>query len=118
MKENNRLIANFMGWDESMSGHYPVDYNTPKGPYVGDKPLEMYHKSWDWLIPVVEKIENLEDYRFDITIRQETITILDKNNNKEIYCFFGEGESKLEIVYGAVIEFIQWYNKQNEEKMK
>ena len=62
--EKNKLIAKFMnGMDEDI--------------------IHKFHKSWDWLMPVVEKIENLEDYRFDIIIRQETVIILDKNYNEE-----------------------------------
>ena len=120
----NKLIAEFMGWKTHKRMHYilqreVIEYNQNLliEPYCNhndgyiQEGGELFDNSWDWLMPVIEKIENLENYRFDITIRQETITILDKDKEEEIYCFFGEGESKLEIVYKAVIEFIKWYNE-------
>ena len=45
--KNNKLIAEFMG-DE-----HPLAEVTHEASY-------RYHTSWDWLMPVVEKIEKLE----------------------------------------------------------
>ena len=41
-----------------------------------------YHKSWDWLMPVVEKIEDLYDgeYFFDICGRRSRISIMVNHN--------------------------------------
>ena len=56
---DNKLIAEFMG------GYTPYEKfgdNTEyyyKGKYVKLENME-FHKSWDWLMPVVEKIEKLE----------------------------------------------------------
>jgi hypothetical protein len=73
-------------------------------------PYFEYHYSWEWIMPVIEKIESL-DY------------------SSEIYCiggfehrtqFFSCGicpfkainfKRKLESVYDAVINFIRWYNE-------
>ena len=94
--DNNRLIAIFMDNYQKLSNDFQFG---------------RFHLQWDWLMPVVEKIENLEEFRFDITIRQKTITIFDKNNNEEIYCFFGKGDNKLEVTYQGIIGFIKWYTK-------
>jgi hypothetical protein len=54
--EDNKLIAEFMGHtfaDYDLGGlHYLIDGN-----YVEYNSLQ-YDASWDWLMPVVEKIEN------------------------------------------------------------
>jgi len=57
-----------------------------------------YHSSWDWLMPVVDKIStiNLKQYEDDF-IPQELW----------IYGLF----TPIEMVYEAVVEFIKWYNK-------
>ena len=43
--KDNKLIAEFMGGGKE----YHIDMNT--------KTLKSYHTSWDWLMPVLEKIE-------------------------------------------------------------
>ena len=51
--KNNKLIAEFMGhrYAKNRNAHESSDY------YYEDIELE-YHTSWDWLMPVIEKIEN------------------------------------------------------------
>ena len=95
--ENNKLIAEFMG----RSGKLCDTLYTFKG--VSDL-LEddiwytieqsKFHTSWDWLIPVVIKIE--QDCE---GIPQELLNI-------SLY-------SDINEVYNAVVEFIKEYNKQN-----
>jgi hypothetical protein len=49
MKDNNKLIAEFMGGEKpertSDLRHFIEEHHN-------------YHTSWDWLMPVIEKIEN------------------------------------------------------------
>lgn len=68
-----------------------------------------YHTSWDWLMPVVEKIEQLEYY---VRIEQNLVTIYKVS---KAYEWFGGGtsETKIESTYIAVIEFIKYYNARN-----
>ncbi len=49
IEENNKLIAEFMNVDHVDIDQAYEDYGELK-----------YHTSWDWLMPVVEKIESLE----------------------------------------------------------
>jgi len=51
--ENNRLIAEFMGvvFHDDENQYYNAD-----GLHIGN--TLQYHTSWDWLMPVVRKIEN------------------------------------------------------------
>jgi hypothetical protein len=70
-----------------------------------------YHKDWNWLMPVVEKIEHeitpVEILDFQCRISR---TIY---NPEQILTT--SDESKIAAVYNAVIQFITWYN-QNKEK--
>ena len=80
-----------------------------------------YHKRWDKLMPVVEKIESitfnigkevvttwvhiLGDGCF-IDQRNETITLQPNKPEQNL--------SKLEATYRAVLEFIKWHNEKQD----
>lgn len=99
--ENNKLIAEFMSVDLH---EYVMN---------GGKTLE-YHSSWDWLMPVVEKIES---NGFDVRIRKDDCVIYycsDKSDDVVLYLESKSG--KMESAYLAVVEFIKWYNKNKEEQ--
>lgn len=91
--EGNRLIAEFMGLRIGVDKYsYRVGATEP----LHEKHLD-YHKSWDWLIPVVEKIGNLS-----------------KKKNKQLWgnIVFALRLVKKEEIYKEVIEYIKWYNNQ------
>ena len=119
--ENNKLIAEFL----SVKIHpcetiekfkfLPIE---ERGLYNGYFIDELkYHEDWNWLMEVVEKIESLEIFdrmgRFNINTKNfdenYTSFITDKDEDF-IQC---EGDTKIEAVYNAVVEFIKWYNNQN-----
>lgn len=58
--EGNKLIAEFMGakWNGATENIFRFTENLPIEGKNNYKTLE-YHSSWDWLMPVVEKIEYL-----------------------------------------------------------
>jgi hypothetical protein len=74
-----------------------------------------YHASWEWLMPVVEKIESLENIRFGFTIDVLHVIVTDyKGKGVEIiwvHKFPDNGDTKLSMTYDAVHQFIQWYNQ-------
>lgn len=103
--ENNKLIAEFMGYN-SKTGVW--DEGIYKG--LEDEPImkNTYETQWDWLMPVINKIGN----------------ILDDNNIEELedweeqYCSFNEVsllDFKIENLYESTIEFIKWYNLNNKK---
>lgn len=103
----NKLIAEFMGYIyQPCSEDFAVDfYKDPKGKLKNnlanvDGGLD-FHKHWELLMPVVEKIENL-GHTVDIWNNVSVIPHLPKQI----------GESKIEAVYKAVVQFITWYNQQ------
>ena len=93
-QENNKLIAEFWGmelgidktmyYDDAENLHPPTPINELK-----------FHTSWNWLMPVVEKI-------------------LSKANDDELIERFYEIQDaipNLEATYKAVVEFINEYNQ-------
>lgn len=94
--ENNKLIAEFMGliyneqrvkqWEDENGWRYEE---------------LLYHSSWDWLIPVIDKIYYTDEYisyKSSLSQFSERVWI----NTKFI-----------EITYETVVDFIKWFNKQN-----
>ena len=75
-----------------------------------DSNLLLYHKSWDWLMPVVEKIESLS-YNFEKNyqpVDKDWQCLITKGNDIMFQEF--HTDSKLAAHY-VVTEFIKWYNK-------
>jgi len=111
MEKYNILIALFMGFE---SKNYPVNNYWARPTHaieneefcysVGDL---KYHESWDWLIPVVEKIETME---FTTQIQHNDCIIYDGEN--EFRQFGDRRRTKFETTHQAVIDFINWYNEQ------
>jgi hypothetical protein len=119
--ENNKLIAEFMGLHKfgnkktSDTYHHDIpDYRlldkglvNPAHHYTPDQ--MKYHSSWDWLMPVVEKIEDIGFEFFIVENRSKVCHNTDKSIDVLSYL---EGGNKLDITYQTVVEFIKWYNKE------
>ena len=104
--DNNRLIAEFMGWDINNISTIPTNLHLSNLELDnGEKFIEKYHTSWDWLMPVVERIESNE--RYDVEILQYGTRITD--NQKEIVNNIANisFDKKINHTYDAVIEFIK-----------
>ena len=104
---DNKLIAEFMQSIED--GLYLDGLYFHKGGYY-DTNME-FHTSWDWLMPVVEKIEEDEEIDVNILLNGTRIfkwrTDTDIVNNVAKISF----DKKIEHVYAAVVEFIKKLNK-------
>ena len=101
--ENNKLIAEFMGYSQP----HPK-YPTTTYWYKKDFPpltVLLWDTSWDWLMEVVEKIES--DERYDVDILQYGTRITD--NQKEIVNNIADMsfDKKIEHTYDAVVKFIK-----------
>ena len=124
MTENNKLIAEFMGFNfnrfkddgiiEPQEEVFFTDYKTFT--------LEelRFNKDWNWLMEVVERIESL-GVNFWIVKNKVKLTIvgeLAKKLSDSLYDTEFEGYdfeyyiegTKIEATYQAVVEFIKWYN--------
>lgn len=102
---DNRLIAEFMGHKLGLDGDgmgEPQCRIFENG--LGTKRIEnTYSKSWDWLMPVVQKIESL-GYVFTIQGGKAEFGEM----ISETRCFIAD--DKLSSTHKAVVWFIQEYN--------
>jgi hypothetical protein len=119
IKIGNILIAEFMGLDAQIlstnnvhswsdAPFYYITEDSKEKVMEGVSEYSKYHKSWDWLMPVVEKIES--DERYDVDILQYGTRISD--NQKEIVNNIANisFDKKIDHTYQAVVEFIKNQN--------
>jgi len=114
--ENNDIIAKFMGG--KYETNLPFEYiktgwtNTPANDnqQIAQSHQFKYNFSWNWLMPVVEKIES---FKHPVYICGNNCQIYEKKSwGKDIGWFTDSyGRDKLEAVYLAIIDFINWYNQ-------
>lgn len=116
MKENN-LIADFMGWklQDNPTERWYGSYREPNGILHKntDKEPLLFHTSWDWLMPVVEKIEctTIDNNDNSDNFFNVMIEVFECNINGGNICICESGNTKLEATYKAVVEFINQLNK-------
>ena len=110
MKEKNKLIAEFMDMQLTDIGWYDSEGVLSLG-YTGDNTFDdlLFHTSWDWLMPVVGKIESLG---YDVIINGEWCNIHSVELEDDICDISIKG--KINAVYIAVVEFIKWFNENKE----
>ena len=108
INDNNKLIAEFMMGEKVVDGlNIPLmAYLDSKGDYHHEEDLH-YHSSWDWLMPVVEKIES-DGRTYQCVQQLHTVYFYDVKTKGTIS--FSCKETKLESTYEAVVKFIKWYN--------
>ena len=79
--KDNKLIAEFMG--ESPKGFYEkIEDGYNKIPYA---------ESWDWLMPVVEKINTLDNCKYQLEINHCNATVRDIEDEQSILQFLEYG---------------------------
>jgi hypothetical protein len=108
--EGNKLIAEFMGWvwSDAFRGLLPDHWIDENGGCEGLKTELEFHSSWDELMPVVEKIEDM-GYTFKICRRRIEI---DKDGEHPPYPFiYSKLDTKIESAWVGCIEFIKWHNQ-------
>lgn len=139
--DNNILIANFMGWEYKKAENYDTTdkvFFTPHKQQVWQEadffsqydyewetvseflPKELkFNTSWDWLIPVIEKIELLSNNSkmfgvFTLHGLGRTKVSCYKNNQLDKTIDILNENYGILPTYSAVLEFIKWYNQQKE----
>ena len=111
--DNNKMIAEFMGYTQP----HPEYPSTTYWYKEGKAPLTIlsFDTDWNWLMDVVEKIENFEDEnrcaKYNFIIEQSFVEIIDNNNSDTL--FFTDNDTKQISVYKAVVEFIKYYNDES-----
>lgn len=136
---NNILISEFMG-AKADDGELEGWYFGIVFPHGFDRTMDLkYHKSWDWLMTVVEKIETMiltvpHSYRRGFMKDQTTSAVslnlffderseflgwcsyISWNGGNQIKDISERYSKKIDAYYRCVIEFIKWLNSVNPEK--
>ncbi len=124
-RDNNKLIAEFLNWSFDGLNFY----NEKEASEWGYSTYSLkFHCLWDWLIPVVEKIESIHSNHhgyFGVHISSNSCSIQGTNLHLAIQDLEGYGhvycdevvlDTKLESTYQACLRFILWLNKQNKDE--
>lgn len=101
--EDNKLIAEFMGYDSVTE----INGGQPEWGVQNMK----FNTSLNWLMPVIKKIkEKARVYIFDNTIIEPNKEYLPKGT-LSVTISQWQGKTEIENTYKAVVEYINWYNK-------
>ena len=92
--ENNKLIAEFMALDKGEFEILLPNYGWFDSRKDKNFSKSQFDTSWDWLMPVVKKIQGF------------TFNSREKNYVTTTFKIININET-----YKAVVEFIKWYNK-------
>ena len=103
-KKGNKVIAEFMGIKYKDGSHDSLYKIFPKQPEYTQE--IKYHTSWDWLMPVLSKIRN--DTPFFVNKAKEY------TGNIE----YALKTVSMDYLYGAIVDFIEWYNKEGAEQIR
>lgn len=120
IEQMNEVIGVFMGgfWKEFESGNFRQKrfyYKDKAFAWVTSPENLNYHKEWDELMPVVEKIEKDYCNIIELVIYSSSCCINKWNQHTGKYdSFIHETGNKRDAVYKAVYQFITWYNQQKQ----
>lgn len=110
----NKLISSFMSkgdtpfseFGDNISGEI-CGLNTAIPHYYTWEAMK-FHSSWDWLMPVVEKIERLDndkDIFYRVEISRNSVFISGNFQSVD-----EDGVSTIDAVWNGIVKFINWYN--------
>jgi len=99
--EGNKLIAEFMGHIYSIH------------PEINEWEMKQlkYHKSWDWLMRVKEKIDSIDNNEYDVIIWRSDCHINDRVQILFEASIFKGDHTLIQIVWKCFVEFIKWHNQ-------
>jgi hypothetical protein len=107
--DGNKLIVEFMELKPTeLKGMYSVSHNhctcqesTPEKALDRFASIAKYHESWDWLMPVLEKV-----MAKCFELEEES----DKDLIEWFYCI-RDFIPDINSTHSAIVEFIEWYNE-------
>lgn len=104
IRKGNKLIKKFIG-----------SYYLERRPLPTDINLWVFHKSWDWIMILADKIRS---NGFNIVLDNNLVNIYDAATFDEttetiepIYMCLNPDLPLIENLYKGIIEFIKWYYK-------
>lgn len=114
----NKLIAEFMGYEKTIYSDvfngdlYALDVSNGEIYTISQM---QYHASWDWIMPVVEKIEQkgcIVEISYSLVCMCRICVIWEKH--EKAFNIINDNNGGLEpiiAIYKSVVEFIKWYNR-------
>lgn len=115
--ENNGLIADFMGKPrhQTYKTFFRVESENGSVGMVHAEDFK-YHTSWDWLMPVVQKISDMRDVEVEFTIGDRFVwvtpecgdSVFFSGNNPE-----DKKEQMISKVYRGVVSYIEHINSKS-----
>lgn len=93
--KNNKIVQKYE--DIWLPIHGICNWSTTE---IGNGKILHYHDSWDWLIPVIDKIYSMNEYS---SFKKYTCSMLDEGGIFINTKFITE-------TYKQVVDFIKWYN--------
>lgn len=114
IEEKNQIISIFDG----MTTYGEDDPYFEKNGFLFLKQDLIYRNQWEWLMPVVSKIETIESGRFGFTDDPWSIVIIDYSDDHEIEIIniskewekgIDRNDYLRECYFEAIARFIEWY---------
>ena len=116
-KTDNEIIADFMGLKSFEDSRYGTLWPSPLKAKTPATCFGLcYHESWDWLMPVVEKIE---EALLQVTIATAYTNICGELKGvkyNQDTCFEHQEDTKLSVTHLAVLKAIDFINSQSPNK--
>ena len=102
INKGNRLIEDLMG------STIKIDQEDVKDIPLAFLQLEdmKFHLAWKWLMPVVIKIE--DDLGYSVLIKDKACMVVVGDDTT----FESETDTKMEAVWRAIVEFLDWHKDQ------
>lgn len=108
-KELNKTLALFEGFEiYELNGHTHVIYDDCNHRVLEDT---AYHNDWNWLMRVVEKIDDLLPDDSVVQISYNRCVI---DNYEYGISWDHIANSRIEACYKAVCDFVEWYYSNND----
>ena len=108
----NNLLADFMGATFNIETLNKGEIWLPQHGVCKYKTVELgkgkileYHKSWNWLMPVVQKIKSIDESEFNYHVNNMTKFRLQKESLLSMTI-----DTDLLTLYSQIVDFIKWYN--------
>lgn len=125
-REGNRLIAEFMQYalvsnrwffqGEDKMEEYPPLYKQLE---ANEENQLYFNSQWNWIMIVIDKIESINDKCFFSEIRKlkfganykyQHVCRIKSFRHAELPIAEGMAMTKIDSVWQAIVQFIQWYN--------
>lgn len=108
--ENNKLLAEFMGFtlghpDKNETRWKNCWFTTSNGTWNSRIDILHFNTDWNWLMEVIEKIRGIVNTELSVD---------DFDKHRGLEQRLNPYNYDIQSIYNGCIEFIKWYNLQNQ----